>query len=63
MVRLPLQQRLDAVVLPIREPELAVDRLFGDGAQEVILALPLDVAARRRHLRQRGYLRRPARRV
>jgi hypothetical protein len=43
VVRLALQQLLDPVVLPVREPELTVDRLFGDGAQEVILAVPPEV--------------------
>jgi len=45
VVRLPLEQILDPGVLVVREAELAVDRLFRDGAQNVILAAPLDVAA------------------
>ena len=38
VVRLPLQQLLDTGVLPVREAELAVERLFRDGAQKDILA-------------------------
>ena len=48
MVRLALEQFLDPRVLPVREPELAVDRLFGNGAQKVILAVAVDVTAARR---------------
>ena len=35
VVRLALQQRSDAVELPVREAELTVERLFRDGAQVV----------------------------
>ena len=44
VVGLPLEQLPDPGVLVVREAELAVDRLFRDGAQEAILAAPLDVA-------------------
>ena len=37
MVRLACQQLPDPVVLEVREAELAVERLFRDGAQEAIL--------------------------
>ena len=43
VVRLALQQLLDARVLPVREAELAVERLFRDGAQEASLAAAVDV--------------------
>ena len=33
VVRLALEQRDDTIVLAVREPELAVERLFRDGAQ------------------------------
>ena len=33
VVRLALQQGDDAIELPVREAELAMDRLFRDGAQ------------------------------
>ena len=42
VVRLTLEQLLDARVLPVREAELAVEWLFRDRAQEVILAAPSD---------------------
>ena len=42
MVRLPLQQLLDADVLPVREAELAVEWLFRDEAQDASLARPPD---------------------
>ncbi len=38
VVRLAPQQRDDAVELPVREAELAMERLFRDGAQETSLA-------------------------
>ena len=41
VVRLPFEQRADAVELPVREAERAVERLFGDAAwraQEASLA-------------------------
>ena len=44
MVRLPLEQRDDSVELPVREAELAMERLFRDGAQNVSLAAVLDAA-------------------
>lgn len=46
MVRLAPQQGLDAVELGVRETELAVERLFRDGAQEASLAAPLDGPSR-----------------
>ena len=42
MVRLPLEQRDDSVELPVRQAELAMERLFRDGAQNVSLAAALD---------------------
>ena len=42
MVRLTLEQLLDARVLPVREAELAVEWLFRDGAQDASLAAPPD---------------------
>jgi hypothetical protein len=44
MVRLTLEQLLDARVLPVREAELAVEWLFRDRAQETSLAAPPDVS-------------------
>ena len=38
VVRLAPEQRDDAVELPVREAELAMERLFRDGAQEASLA-------------------------
>jgi hypothetical protein len=38
VIRLPLQQHEDSVVLPVGEAELAVKWLFRDEAQKVILA-------------------------
>jgi hypothetical protein len=43
VVRVALEQLPDPGVLVVREAELAVDRLFRDGAQEVILAARLDM--------------------
>ena len=48
VVRLALEQLVDTGVLPVREAELAVERLFRDGAQEASLAAAVDVAAARR---------------
>ena len=42
VVRLPLQQLVDTVVLPVREAELAVEWLFRDGAQKRHLAAAPD---------------------
>jgi hypothetical protein len=42
VVRLPLEQRDDSVELPVRQAELAMERLFRDGAQDVSLAARLD---------------------
>jgi hypothetical protein len=42
VVGLPAQEGDDAVELPVREAELTVERLFHDGAQEVILAAGCD---------------------
>ncbi len=44
VVRLAIQQLLDTVVLPVREAESTVQRLFRDGAQSLILPPPSDVA-------------------
>jgi hypothetical protein len=38
VVRLALEQRDDAIELPVREAELAMERLFRDRAQEISLA-------------------------
>jgi hypothetical protein len=42
VVWLPVEQRDDSVELPVREAELAMERLFRDGAQNVSLAAGLD---------------------
>ena len=42
VVRLTLEQLLDARVLPVGEAELAVEWLFRDRAQNAILAAPPD---------------------
>ena len=42
MIRLTLEQLLDARVLPVREAELTVEWLFRDGAQNASLAAPPD---------------------
>jgi drug/metabolite transporter (DMT)-like permease len=42
MIRLTLEQLLDARVLPVREAELTVEWLFRDGAQDASLAAPPD---------------------
>ena len=42
VVRLTLEQLLDARVLPVRKAELAVEWLFRDRAQNVSLAAPSD---------------------
>jgi hypothetical protein len=44
MVGLTLEQLPDPGELVVRETELAVDRLFRDRAQEVIVAAPSDEA-------------------
>jgi hypothetical protein len=38
VVRLAVEQRDDAIELPVREAELAMERLFRDRAQEISLA-------------------------
>jgi hypothetical protein len=45
VVRLALQQRDDSVELPVGEAELAMERLFGDRAQAVILSAARDVTS------------------
>ena len=52
VVRLAPQQLEDALELPVREAELAMERLFRDGAQEVSLA-----GAGRRSEREDGWHR------
>ena len=42
VIRLTLEQLLDARMLPVREAELAVEWLFRDRAQNVSLAAPSD---------------------
>ena len=42
VIRLTLEQLLDARVLPVREAELAVEWLFRDRAQETSLAAASD---------------------
>ena len=39
MVGLPLEERDDAIELPVRQAELAMELLFRDGAQESSLAV------------------------
>jgi drug/metabolite transporter (DMT)-like permease len=43
MIRLPVEQRDDALVLVIRQPKLAVNRVFGDGTQDPSLSAAVDV--------------------
>ena len=38
VVGLPLEETDDAIELPVRQAELAMERLFRDGAQEASLA-------------------------
>ena len=47
VVRLTLEQLLDARVLPVREAELAVEWLFRDRAQDASLAVPDDAMEKR----------------
>ncbi len=42
MVRVAIEQLPDTVGLPVREAELAMERLFRDGAQNVSLPAPPD---------------------
>jgi hypothetical protein len=42
VVRLPLEQTLDPLELPVRQPERAVQRLFGDLRQTASVSPPSD---------------------
>jgi hypothetical protein len=42
VVRVPAEQRTDAVVLAVREPESSMERPVGDAAQRAILPGPRD---------------------